>query len=61
VPLDLRDACLEQLAHLWSENQPGGAVRGALSIVRPDGSVQFEQVAWLKNVARTLAKYRWTV
>lgn len=58
VPADLRNACLEQLKHLWSEREPGGAISGATTISRPDGSVVFESVRWLKSVAAVLKSYK---
>lgn len=62
VPLDIRNATLKQLAHEWSKREPGGAVYGATSVARPDGSVIFDSnVAWLRDVKATLDFYRWSL
>jgi len=57
VPVDLRNACLAQVTFEFAKREPGGALYGATSIARPDGSVIYAVPDWLPEVKRVLLRY----
>lgn len=58
VPLDIRNACLEQIAYEFTLREPGGPSYGVNSISRPDGSVVIDPTALLPSVKFKLDAYR---
>jgi hypothetical protein len=58
VPINLRNACLAQMAFEWSRATPGGVPFGASSISRPDGSVVIQGGGLLTEVQRVIQIYK---
>ena len=58
VPDDLRNACIQQSVHEFSQWAPGGVPLGVTTVSRPDGSMVFTPVTWLIPVKDVLDKYR---
>lgn len=61
VPLDIRNACLEQIAYEFTLREPGGPSYGTTSISRPEGSVVIDPTALLPSVKFKLDAYRFGV
>lgn len=58
VPVDVRNACLEQVAYELSLREPGGPLYGVDSISRPDGSIVQKTTDLLSSVKFALEPYR---